>query len=87
MVDSGDRVVVLGLSEADSGVPRSLEGSGGDIWRLIDGVRSDEELIGELSASYRVDAETISVDVLAFLEQLEREGLIASTPFTSGGAQ
>lgn len=87
VVDSGDRVVVLSLTEKASGVPRALEGSGGDIWRLINGVRSDEELIRELSDSYRVSTEAISADVLSFLDQLEQEGLITLVPFTSGGHQ
>lgn len=87
VVDSGDRVVVLNLSERASGVPRALEGTGGDIWRLIDGVRSDEELIRELSDSYRVSAATISADVRAFLSQLEQEGLVSSTETTTGDAR
>lgn len=87
VVDSGDRVVVLDLAETASGVPRALEGSGGDIWRLIDGVRSDKELVGELSHSYNVGTEAISTDVIAFLEQLEHEGLISSKPSTSGDQQ
>ena len=80
-------MVVLSLTETASGVPRALEGSGGDIWRLINGVRSDEELIRELSDSYRVSAESISTDVLSFLDQLEQEGLITLMPVTSGGHQ
>ena len=59
-----------------SGEFLSLAGTGGEIWRLIDGERDEEGLVALLAAQFDAARETIAADVAAFLARLEKRGLI-----------
>ncbi|MEA2437069.1 MAG: hypothetical protein QOF65_1625 [Thermoleophilaceae bacterium] len=49
---------------------------GARIWELIEEPRSVESLCARLQAEFDVPDETCRADVLAFLEQLQREELV-----------
>ena len=75
--DSGDRVVVLDLSNAEAR-PQVLEGVGAVIWRLLEEPRTEEELVSELLDTYPdAEADQVRTDVDAFVEQLAAAGLAA----------
>ena len=68
-----EEVVVMSL---DNGDFFSLTGTAREIWDLIDGTRSRDRLIGELSQRHAVDPATVAADVDAFLDQLAAAGLV-----------
>ena len=77
--DSGDRVVVLDLAALDPR-PQILEGVAAVIWRLLDGPRTEPELVAELVEAYAdADPDLIARDVRAFLEQLVASNLAVTT--------
>ena len=53
-----------------------LEGTGRDIWDLIDGKRRVGEIVAELGRTYDVEAETCRRDVLAFMKTLSENGMV-----------
>lgn len=53
-----------------------LEGTGEQIWRLIDGSRDRDQIVEELARIYGVEPREIADDVHAFLVDLKNEGLI-----------
>lgn len=48
---------------------------GTEIWRLCDG-KTVEDIISELRESFEVEKGVLRKDVIAFLENLKKEGLI-----------
>ncbi len=69
-----DEIVVMHL---DSGDFFSLTGTATDIWRLIDGARTREEIVAELSSSYDSGEAAIASDVDGLLVQLADAGIVA----------
>ena len=69
-----DEIVVMHL---DSGDFFSLTGTATDIWRLIDGTRTREAIVAELSAIYDSGAVAIASDVDGLLLQLSDAGIVA----------
>jgi pyrroloquinoline quinone biosynthesis protein D len=59
-----------------SGMMHQLNLLGGEIWKLLDGSRGDEDIVNELLKVFDVDRETLSGDVNAFLDDLSRRGWI-----------
>ncbi|NJO31810.1 MAG: PqqD family protein [Rhodospirillales bacterium] len=53
-----------------------LDGVGEDIWRLIDGKLSVDDICQQLGALYESQGSDIRKDTVEFLELLEREGLV-----------
>ena len=53
-----------------------LEGSGRDIWDLIDGERRVDDIVDEIGRTYDVEAETCRRDVLAFMHALSENGMV-----------
>ena len=49
---------------------------GRQIWELLASPRRVDELVAELSKQYSGAKSTIETDVVTFLEQLEREGIV-----------
>jgi len=75
MID--DEVVVVNL---ESGAYYSLDGTGGQIWSLLDGEgRSMENLIAEVTKMYQGEREHISSEVTKFIQQLQDENIINIT--------
>ncbi|MCL6571516.1 MAG: lasso peptide biosynthesis PqqD family chaperone [Bacillus sp. (in: Bacteria)] len=49
---------------------------GGDIWDLLDGKLSIQQLVSELLSEYDVEKTVCEEQVISFLELLQKEGLI-----------
>ena len=73
--DIDDEIVVMRL---DTGEFYSLTGTGASIWRLIDGSRDRDSLVGALAAQFEADKAEITADVDDFLRQLKESGLLAN---------
>ncbi len=54
----------------------TLNEVGTSIWKMIDGTRSGEQIVEEISNEYDVEREQAAKDVFEFLGMLEAEGLI-----------
>ncbi|NED99624.1 PqqD family protein [Phytoactinopolyspora halotolerans] len=55
-----------------------LNGTASDVWRLIDGERTLEEIVAALDQAYDADPETVRAGVDSALTQLREHGLLAS---------
>lgn len=53
-----------------------LTGTGAQVWALIDGARTLDDIIGLLQAEYEADHEEIQTDVVSFVAALKSSGLI-----------
>ena len=71
--DLDDTVVMM---DADKGVYYELDPVGTRIWNLLETERSVDETCELLIAEYDVAPETCHQDVLAFLEQARKLGII-----------
>jgi hypothetical protein len=74
-VDSGERVVVLDLTIPED-EPRILSESGSAIWRAVDGIRSDAEVVAEIARHYEIATVIVAPDVAEFLTELAALRLI-----------
>jgi coenzyme PQQ synthesis protein D (PqqD) len=66
----------LMLLDVESGCYYTLNEVGGRIWELCDGSWTVAEIVATLSAEYEAPSETVRVDVLELLTDLERERLL-----------
>lgn len=71
--ESADRVALLQL---DADQPVVLEGSAAAIWLLIDGVRTQSEILAQLVDTFGEADERIAMHVDNFLSQLAAQQLI-----------
>lgn len=55
-----------------------LNGTASDIWRLVDGNHSFDEIVALLASSYQVSRDAIADDVAETLRQLSEAGLFDS---------
>lgn len=69
--DDGQRVALLSLERRR---PVVLVDSAAVIWSLVDGTRSEAEILDELQRIYGEDP-AIAAQMSAFLAQLEEQGL------------
>jgi hypothetical protein len=69
-----DREIVFLNTASDSYV--ALDEIGRRVWELLEHPRPIADLIGELSDEFEGPPDAIGADVLAFLEELEREGMV-----------
>lgn len=60
-----------------SGMMHQLNLLGGMIWNLCDGSRGLEQLVAELQPEFEVDTETLSADVLEFIDDLLERGWLS----------
>jgi hypothetical protein len=67
------------LIHLDNGFYYSLDGAGADIWGLLAGSRSFDEIAHELDAHYASDPETIAVEVRRLAGELVGENLLEPT--------
>ena len=71
MVD-GEAVLVL----PEKGKVKVLNEVGASIWSLVDGRRSAREIAAALCDEYQVEPQEAEVDTLAFLDELEKKGVL-----------
>jgi hypothetical protein len=71
--DVDREVVFLNLSR-DSYV--ALDETGRRIWELLENPRRVDDLVAELARQYEGAQDVIEADVLTFLRELEREGMV-----------
>jgi hypothetical protein len=70
------QVLLLSLETGRYG---TLNGTGAQLWELLESPRSVEGLIEHLVATRTVDADRAGADVRAFLGDLLERGLVAAT--------
>lgn len=75
--EMGDTVAVLQL---DSDQPRVLNGTAATIWTLMDGRRSESDIVSKLSEEFDDADGLISTHVEEFMASLSSEGLIEQVP-------
>lgn len=68
-----DELVVVGFDKVQS---YSLNPVGARVWQWIETANTPAELCDRLQGEFAVDRATCERDVVRFLEQLHREGLI-----------
>jgi hypothetical protein len=74
---SGDRVLVLAAETEEFVV---LEGTAALVWRELDRPIAEQHLIDAISGRFAEDPTTIGADVRPFLDRLQDQGLLVSTP-------
>jgi hypothetical protein len=78
VVERDEHVLVLDLSRLDDPRPRRFDGTALAIWRAIDGVRDRDGIVATVAEAYGVEEAGVGADIDAFLDELERLGLIDS---------
>lgn len=68
-----DALIIMNV---DSGTFHTLADSGLEIWGLIDGARTEGEIVGILSAKYEVDPEICAQEVAAFIGEVVEAGFV-----------
>lgn len=71
---AGDDVVVLDL---DGSVYLKLNGSGRLLWELLASTATEDDLVTALVDTYGIDQDRAATDVVGFLAELRRRGLVA----------
>jgi len=76
VVDDGAAVYVLDLTTLEhDGVPRSITGSGAEVWRRLDGATLGS-IVADLATDFAADPSVVAVDVLAFVDELVMLGIL-----------
>lgn len=70
----------------DNGAYFSLDGTGADVWRMIEGSASAEEIVDLICRLYEGSRGEIERSVSAFLSRLGDEGLVLMTGGRSSGS-
>ena len=68
------------LVDTDTWNVAVLNETASDVWRLVDAGCSPEEIVRTLAEAYHTDADTISGDVLAALDELTAGGFVVVAP-------
>ena len=66
----------LSLFDSASGRAVALNGTARDIWALVDGSASIDDVVATLAQAYRVDRGDIEGDVRVAIDRLVTEGFI-----------
>src|SRR5919112_5164644 len=69
-----------------TGTYYSLQGSGAEVWESIAGAASATEIAEDLAARYSISAAEAEAGVVALLDELKREDLVAETSDTARDA-
>jgi hypothetical protein len=69
----------LSLFNSASGTAVALNGTARDIWELVDGESSVDDVVATLARAYRVEPEAIEGDVRVAVDRLVAEGFIVPT--------
>jgi hypothetical protein len=70
----------LVLLDTSSGALHVLDRIGAAIWCEVDGARSVDAIVEELSAAAEADTRQVREDVAGFLDQLAQGGLLSFPP-------
>jgi hypothetical protein len=68
------------LLTPDDDVLYTLNGTGKLAWELLASGASPREIAARIAATYAIDLETAERDVAAFLDELERRGVVSRRP-------
>ena len=60
--------------------PMTLLGTGAGIWDILAVSTSTDELVGSLAGSFGVKRQSVELDLLPFLRELEARGVIEAVP-------
>lgn len=71
----GTETVLLNLKNEEY---FTLDEVGADMWNLIDGIRTLQEVADEMSRMYEADPDQIAQDIRDLVEELAREGLVVA---------
>lgn len=66
------------IMQIDSAEFFSLNLTGGEVWRLIDGTRDRDAIVAQLAADYGVGAAEIGPEIDELLGELREAGFLAS---------
>lgn len=66
------------LVSAEKGAIFSLSSVGAFVWERSDGTRDIVTLVEDVCDAFEVDPDRAAVDVLAFVEEMRSEGLMAA---------
>lgn len=66
----------LVIMDVDSGTFHTLKSTGLAIWKLIDGTRTESEIVAALTARYAVDPATCAGEVAEFIGQVVGAGFV-----------
>ena len=72
------------LVDLDGGELFSLSGTAREIWRLIDGKRSEADIVSAMSETHHAATDRISEDVALFLGKLQKASLVERRDLSSG---
>jgi hypothetical protein len=80
VVDHGDRVVVLELSDPQTARPLVMEGSAAAIWHALAEPRTTDQVVAAVALDFGLPATEVDADVRGFLTTLRERGLVATAP-------
>jgi hypothetical protein len=66
----------IGMMDIENGRYYALDPIGSDIWRLLTAAATARDICDRLVTEYDVDRETCQTQVLEFLNELSRKGLL-----------
>lgn len=81
-VIEGEAIII----NLETGVYYSLDGTGGEVWSLLEGHHAVDFVIASLAARYGVPEERCGADVRALVDQLLEEDLIVPTDAAATGS-
>lgn len=73
----------LVLLDTSSGALHVLNGVGAAVWLELDGARTVDAIVAELSDAAGTERERVREDLTSFLDQLYRGGLLSGPPPSS----
>ena len=74
---AGDLLLVpTGKTALDLNGMLTLNEVGGEIWKMLDDVDSEEEIVERLLQDYEVEKEELQADVREFLDKLRELGIL-----------
>lgn len=76
-VETPERVVVLDLDHLDR-APYVFEGSAAQVWACIDGDRTQDEIVRDLSEVFQAPVDVVAADVHEFVDHLRELGLVVA---------
>lgn len=82
VIERADYALVLQLEDLTSPTPVQLRDSALAVWRLVDGVRTTNEIIALIAHSYPVDAAEIDAPVRELLAALHEQGVLEKVPIS-----